>query len=221
MKFLCDGSVQSLKIGLFYTTAVHNLWERTLRAELLLLSSDGNYRECSNQSLNCLKIEHNLIDLASENTSITNALNPCESKCIRFHKNVILTISIRLSSRKSVKRGDYLGLIVPPRERGFEDALPVMYTGSEYKTPLVALPPGSFVPSGEFNCSVINAMSILCQLGQTANSCIIFGPHTITLYYIIFNSLIYYLLNISMIYCNLHCMSQSDVCINASDVTSN
>ena len=221
VKFLCDGSVQSLEIRLFYTAAVHDRWERILRAELLLLSSDGTYRECSSQSLNCLKMEHNLTDLASKNTSITHLLNPCGDECMRFRKNVILTLSIKFDSIKTVKRGDYLGLVVPPRERSFEDALPVMYTGSEYKTPLVALPPGSFVPSGEFNCSVINAMSILCQLGQTANSCIIFGPHTITLYYIIFNSLIYYLLNISMIYCNLHCMSQSDVCINASDVTSN
>ena len=190
MKFLCDGSVQSLKIGLFYTTAVHNLWEKTLKAELLLLSSDGNYRECSNQSLNCLKMEHNLTELASDNTNVTNALNPCRSECMRFHKNVILTISIRLSSRKSVKRGDYFGLVVPPREQRFEDALPIIYIGSEYETPLVALPPGSFVPSGEF--SVINAMSILCQLGQTARYCIILGVDTITLYYIILNLLIYY-----------------------------
>ena len=161
MKFLCDGSVQSLKIGLFYTTAVHDFWQRILRAELLLLSSDGNYRECSSQSLNCLKIEHNLTELASENTTVTNALNPCRSECMRFHKNVILAISIKLSSRKTVKRGDYLGLIVPPRERAFEDALPVIYIGSEYESPLVALPPGSFVPSGEF--SVINTKSIFCQ----------------------------------------------------------
>ena len=166
VKFLCDGSVQSLKIGLFYTTAVHDFWEKSLRADLLLLPSDGTYRECSNLSLNCLKIEHNLTELVSENNTITNALNPCESKCMRFHKNVILTIPITLSSRKTVKRGDYLGLVVPPRERAFEDALPIMYMGSKYKTPLIALPPGSFVPSGEF--SVINAMSILCQLRQTA-----------------------------------------------------
>ena len=168
MKFLCDGSVQSLKIGLFYTTAVHDRWETVLRAELLLLSSDGNYRECSSPSLNCIKMEHNLTELASENTSIANALNPCGDECMEFKKNVILTISITFDSRKTVKRGDYLGLVVPPRELSFEDALPVIYTGSEYKTPFVVLPPGSFAPSGEFNCSVINAMSILCQLGQTA-----------------------------------------------------
>ncbi len=83
-----------------------------------------------------------------------------------------------------MKRGDYLGLVVPPRERSFEDALPVMYMGSEYEGPLIALPPGSFVPSGEL--SVINAMSILCQLGQTAGNCKILGVDTITLYYIIF-----------------------------------
>ena len=166
VKFLCDGSVQSLKIGLFYTTAVHKYWEETLKAELLLLSSDGTYRECSKQSLNCLKMEHSLTELASENTSIANVLGSCGSECIEFKKNIILTISITFDSSKTVKRGDYLGLVVPPRERRFEDALPVIYIGSEYETPLVALPPGSFVPSGEF--SVINAMSILCQLGQTA-----------------------------------------------------
>ena len=190
MKFLCDGSVQSLKIGLFYTTAVHDFWEKSLRADLLLLSSDGTYRECSSQSLNCLKMEHNLTDLASKNTSITHLLNPCGDECMRFRKNVILTLSIKFDSIKTVKRGDYLGLVVPPRERSFEDALPVIYMGSEYETPLVALPPGSFVPSGEF--SVINAMSILCQLGQTARYCIILGVDTITLYYIILNLLIYY-----------------------------
>jgi len=129
-------------------------------------------------------MEHNLTELASENTSITNALNPCQSECMRFRENVILTISITFDSRKTVKRGDYLGLVVPPRERSFEDALPVMYMGSEYEGPLIALPPGSFVPSGEL--SVINAMSILCQLGQTAGNCKILGVDTITLYYIIF-----------------------------------
>jgi len=166
VKFLCDGSVKSLKIGLFYTTAVHDFWETVLRADLLLLSSDGNYRECSSHALNCLKMEHNLTELASENNSLTDVLNPCSSKCMRFHENVILTLSITFGSRKTVKRGDYLGLVVPPREWKFEDALPVIYTGSEYEAPFVALPPGSFVPSGEL--SVINAMSILCQLGQTA-----------------------------------------------------
>jgi len=85
---------------------------------------------------------------------------------VRFLKNIILTLSITFDSRKTVKRGDYLSLVVPPRERSYEDALPVIYTGSEYEAPYIALPPGSFVPSGEL--SVINAMSILCQLGQTA-----------------------------------------------------
>ena len=168
VKFLCDGSVKSLKIGLFYTTAVHNFWETVLRADLLLLSSDGNYRECSSQSLNCLKMEHNLTELASENTSIANALDTCGDECMEFKKNVILTISITFDSRKTVKRGDYLGLVVPPRERSYEDALPIMYMGSEYETPLVAVPPGSFAPSGELSVIMINAMSILCQLGQTA-----------------------------------------------------
>ena len=166
VKFLCDGSVKSLKIGLFYTTAVHDRWERILIAELLLLSSDGNYRECSSHALNCLIMEHNLTELASKNTNVRHLLDPCDGQCVRFRENVILTLSITFDSRKTVKRGDYLGLVVPPRERSFEDALPIIYMGSEYEAPFVALPPGSFVPSGEL--SVINAMSILCQLGQTA-----------------------------------------------------
>ena len=166
VKFLCDGSVKSLKIGLFYTTAVHDRWERILIAELLLLSSDGNYRECSSHALNCLIMEHNLTELASKNANVRHLLDPCDGQCVRFLKNVILTLSITFDSRKTVKRGDYLGLIVPPRERSYEDALPVIYIGSEYEAPFVVLPPGSFVPSGEL--SVINAMSILCQLGQTA-----------------------------------------------------
>ena len=109
---------------------------------------------------------HNLTELASENTNVRHLLDPCDGGCLRFRENVILTLSITFDSRKTVKRGDYLGLVVPPRERSFEDALPIIYMGSEYEAPLVALPPGSFVPSGEL--SVINAMSILCQLGQTA-----------------------------------------------------
>ena len=150
VKFLCDGSVSSLEIGLFYTTHF-KFWEKVVRAELLLLSSAGNYRECSSITLNCLKMDQNL-QLDSQNTTIAHVFQRCKNdKCIIFRNSTILTISQTFKTPRTVKRGDYLGLVVPPRERKYEDALPIIYTGNEYEDPFVAIPPGSFSPSGESN----------------------------------------------------------------------
>lgn len=152
VKFLCDGSVRSLEIGLFYTTHVKK-WEEVVRAELLFLSSAGNYRECSYKTLNCLKMDQNLTNsqLASQNTTIAHVFHGCGRECVKFQNSTILTISQTFKTQRTVKRGDYLGLVVPPRERKFEDALPIIYTGNEYEDPFVAIPPGSFSPSGESN----------------------------------------------------------------------
>lgn len=154
VKFLCDGSVSSLEIGLFYATRV-KYWEEVVRAEVLFLSSAGNYRRCSSETLNCLKMDQNLTDLelASQNTTIAHVFRECTygTECVEFRSSTILTISQTFETPRTVKRGDYLGLVVPPRERSYEDALPIIYTGRKYEDPFVAIPPGSFYPSGESN----------------------------------------------------------------------
>ena len=155
VKFLCDGRVSSLEIGLFYATH-DKYWEKVVTAELLFLSSAGNYRECSSETLNCLiKVDQNLTDLqlASQNTTIAHVFRECTygTECVEFRSSTILTISHTFKTPQTVKRGDYLGLVVPPRERKYEDALPIIYTGNEYEDPFVVIPPGSFSPFGESN----------------------------------------------------------------------
>ena len=148
VKFLCDGSVRNLEIGLFYTTKVNDVWEIVLSAELLLLSSGGNYRECSEETLNCIKIYQNWTD---SDPNAANARLTCGGICKKFRSNTIQTVSVNFSSSRTVKKGDYLGLVVPPLDRSFEDGLPVIYMGKNYESPFIAIPPGSFSPSCEFN----------------------------------------------------------------------
>lgn len=154
VKFLCDGSVQNLEIGLFYTTKVNDVWETVLSAELLLLSSGGNYRQCSKETLNCIKIYQNWTD---SDPNAENAFLACRGICIKFRSNTIQTVSVNFSSPRYVKRGDYLGLVVAPLDRSFEDGLPVIYMGKDYESPFIAIPPGSFSPSCEFNVKYTTA----------------------------------------------------------------
>ena len=150
MKFQCDGSVKGLKIVLFYTTDVNDRWERVPSVELLQLLSPENYRNCSDDTLNCYRlsftIEHNL---GNEKDEAELFDIQCSDMCIKFRSNTVLTVSMNFSTPMTVKRGDYLGLVVPPLVMTFEDALPIVYTGSNYESPFIAIPQGSFIPSGE------------------------------------------------------------------------
>ena len=173
MKFLCDGSVQSLVIGLFYTTTVNRRWETVPWVELLL-SSGANYRECSGDTLNCITIEQNLRKTVMETEFLRFG---CGNNCVEIPtENVILNVSMDFTTRRTVKRGDYLGLVIPPLDRSYEDALPVIYMGEDYESPFIALPPGSFLPSRESDLlSENNSMVMylhLCTCVLVLNCCV-------------------------------------------------
>ena len=168
VKFLCDGSVQRLKFVLFYTAAVNNVWEKLPWVELLL-SSGGHHRECTGNTLNCIIVRQNLSEKVKESELFNLGLvtHGCEGQCIVFQKNTILTLSVEFNPPRTVKRGDHIGLYIPRLLQRYEDALPIIYTGSNFESPFIAFLPGSFIPSREFDqhlmLKYMHVLSIGCR----------------------------------------------------------